>query len=90
MPRLRGLRLPSHASGNGGEDEKDDTLRVRQRTKRADTLLSSTIPTLELPEEPKTWSPTTYPPPPGAGAGDVPDQVTRDITAFVKEEQITV
>ncbi|KIJ90657.1 hypothetical protein K443DRAFT_15042 [Laccaria amethystina LaAM-08-1] len=29
-----------------------------QRTKRADTLPSSTIPALELPEDPKTWSPT--------------------------------
>ena len=54
MPRLRGLRLPSHASGNGGEDEEDDTPRVRRRMKHVDTLPSSTIPTLELPEDPKT------------------------------------
>ena len=85
---------PSPASGNGGEDEEDDTPRMRQSTKRADTLPSSTIPNLELPEDPKTWSPThlsaylssTLP---GAGGGEVPDQVTRDIIAFVKEKQIT-
>ena len=67
---------------------------MRQRTKRADTLPSSTIPNLELPEDPKTWSPThlsaylssTLR---GAGGGEVPDQVTRDIIAFVKEKQIT-
>ena len=94
VPRLRGLRLSLHASGNGGEDEKDDTLRVRRRTESADTLPLSTIPTLELPEDPKTWSPThlsaylssTLH---GARAGELPDQVTRDITAFVKEKQIT-
>ncbi|KIJ97341.1 hypothetical protein K443DRAFT_681613 [Laccaria amethystina LaAM-08-1] len=85
---------PSPPSGNGGEDEEDDTPRMRQRTKRADTLPSSTIPTLELPEDPKTWSPThlsTYLSSTlrGAGAGEIPDQVTRDITAFVKEKQIT-
>ena len=94
VPRLRGLRLPSHASGNGSEDENDDTLRVRRRTESADTLPLSTIPTLELPEDPKTWSPThlsaylssTLH---GAGAGELPDQGTRVITAFVKEKQIT-
>jgi hypothetical protein len=42
----------------GGEDEEDDTPRMRRRSKRADTLPSSTIPALELPEDPKTWSPT--------------------------------
>jgi len=82
---------PSPASGNAGEDEEDDTPRMRQRSKRADTLPSSTLPALELPEDPKIWSPThlsaylssTLQ---GAGAGD---QVTRDITAFIKERQIT-
>ena len=61
---------------------------MRQRTKRADTLPSSTMPNLELPEDPKTWSSThlsaylssTLR---GAGAGEVPDQLTRDTTAFV-------
>ena len=65
-----------------------------QRTKRADTLPSSTTPNLELPEDPNTWSPThlsaylssTLR---GPGSGEVPDQVTRDIIAFVKEKQIT-
>ena len=93
LPRLRGLRLPSHASGNGSEDEKDDTLRVRRRTKSAHTLPLSTVPTLELPEDPKTWSPThlcaylssTLC---GAGAWEFPDQATRDLIAFVKEKQI--
>ena len=93
LPRLRGLRLPSHTSGNGSEDEKDDTLRVRRRTKSAHTLPLSTIPTLELPEDPKTWSPThlcaylssTLC---GAGAWEFPDQATRDLIAFVKEKQI--
>ena len=82
-----------HASGNGGEDEEDDTLRVRRRTKSVDTLPLSTIPTLELPEDPKTsathlsayLSSTLR----GAGAGELPDQVTRDLIAFVKEKQIT-
>ena len=67
---------------------------MRQRTKRADTLPPSTVPNLELPEDPKTWSPThlsaylssTLH---GAGAVEVSDQVTRDIIAFVKEKQIT-
>ena len=84
---------PSPASGNGGEDEEDDTPRMRQRTKRADTLPSSTVPNLQLPEDPKAWSPihlsaylSTLC---GAGAGELPDQVTRDIIAFVKEKQIT-
>ena len=65
-----------------------------KRTKRADTLPSSTIPNLELPEDPKTWSPihlsaylsSTLR---GPGAGEFSDQVTRDIIAFVKEKQIT-
>ena len=95
MPLLRGLRLPSHASGNaGGEDEQENTLRVSRRTERADTLHSSTMPTLELPENLKTWSPTyqsaylssTLC---GAGAGEVPDQLTRDIIASAKKKQIT-
>ena len=84
---------PSPASGNGGEDEEDDTPCMRQRTKRADTLPSFTVPNLELPEDPKTWSSThlsaylssTL----RAGAGEVSDQVTRDIIAFVKEKRIT-
>ena len=84
---------PSPTSRNGGEDEEDDTPRMRQRTKRADTLPSSTIPNLELPEAPKAWSPihlsaylsSTLR---GAGGGEVPDQVARDIIAFVKEKQI--
>ena len=85
---------PSPTSGNGGEDEEDDTPRMRQRTKRADTLPSSTIPNLELPEDPKTWSPThlsvylssTLR---GAGGGEVSDQVAREIIAFVNDKQIT-
>ncbi|KIJ93279.1 hypothetical protein K443DRAFT_12977 [Laccaria amethystina LaAM-08-1] len=62
------------------EDEEDDTSRTRRRTERADTLPSSTIPTLELPEDPRIWSPTrlsAYP------------LSTRDLTAFAKEKQIT-
>ena len=69
-------------------------MRVRRRTKRADTLPSSTVPTLELPEDPKTSSisnlfayPITLR---GAGIGEVPDQATHDINAFVKEKQITL
>ena len=56
-------RSPSSSptSGNEGEDEEDDTPRMRQRTKGADTLPSSTIPNLELPEDPK--NPSSYPPP---------------------------
>ena len=84
----------SPASGNGSEDEEDDTPRMRQRTKRADTLPSSTIPNLELPEVPKTWSPTHLSAYlsfrlRGTGAEEVSDQVMRDIIAFVKEKQIT-
>ena len=85
------LCLPSPASGNGGEDEHNDTLHMHWS---ADALPSSSIPALELPENPKTWSPThqsaylssTLC---GAGAREVPDQLTRHITAFVKEKQIT-
>ena len=80
---------PSPASGNGGEDEEDDTPRMRQRTKRADTLPSSTIPNLELPEDPKTWSTTHLSAYLSSTAVEVPDHVTRDIIAFVKEKQIT-
>ena len=67
---------------------------MRQRTKHVGTLPSSTIPTIDLPEDPKRWSPThlsTYLSSTlrGAGAGEVPDQVTRDITVFFREKQIT-
>ena len=62
-----------------------------RRTKRADTLPLFTITTLELPEDPKIWSlahQSAYlsllHTPRGWGRG-VPDQVTRDITAFVKD-----
>ena len=65
---------------------------MRRRTKRTNTLPSSTIPTLELPEVSKTWSPTNLSAYPftlrGAGAGEAPDQVTRGLIAFVKEKQI--
>ena len=50
------------------------------RTKRADSVLLFTIPTLELGEDPgpKHGHHHTYPPT-SPGAGEVPDQVTRDI-----------
>ena len=51
------------------------------------------MPNLELPEDPKTWSPAAPIRLPftlcGTGAGEVPDQLTRDILASVKEKQIT-
>ncbi|EDR07290.1 uncharacterized protein LACBIDRAFT_388494 [Laccaria bicolor S238N-H82] len=82
-------RSPSPSPAPGGADEEDDnTPRMRPRTKRADTLPSSSIPTLELPEDPKTWSPThlaAYLSSPLRG-GEVP---TREIVAFVKERQMT-
>ena len=45
--------------------------------------------TFESTKEPKTWSPTNLPASLRAWAGDVPDQVMHDITAFIKERQIT-
>jgi len=75
-------------------DEDDDT--PRRRVQRAETLPSSVgapVPTLDLPDDPKTWTPSqlssylasTL----QAGDASLPTPVSKDISKFIKENRIT-